>query len=302
MSVNRRDQLLNAVDHLVRVHDEWENDPQAPVYPTARFEAAVNQLREDLERDDVPRNCLELANAINHFLNEWDQYATGYSKAGGVPHASFWKAYRFLIAEREGIRIAAPKRPLPVKMLLSQGVSHNQIALHIYGHNGEGPFIQDGQIESALILKEAEDPGSVIPADWIHPSERERLRIERESLDTRLGYIDEQIADAPEEPLQTTDNVIPNHSDEGDPPESDSGTGEVQDPKSGDEDADPPKSEDDSELLNLALIEVESRNPGKSASELLKILKREHPELAKGLTVLSLAEMIKALKETTPQS
>lgn len=253
------------------------------MYPPARFENAANQLRAEIERGgEVPVSCVALVNAINDFCNEWDLYVNGHMKAGGVPHRSLWKAYRQMIVEREGIRIVPPKRPAPVHILIEQGVSHNQIALHIYGHNGEGPFLVDGQIDSTLIEKEAKKPGSVVPKDWIHPSEVERLQVETEANKEHLARIEDQIEAAPEDEPET-EQKPPKPAAKQDEPT---------------EDETPAETDETPQISTIedAVIQVEAANSNKSPSDLLKIVKKDHAELAEGLTVKRVAEILKDQK------
>ena len=93
----------------------------------------------------------------------------------GEPTSHFWTTLRALIHERSVAIEMVLRRPESVATLRRQKVSDFQIANQIYGHRGEGPFLEEGRIRFDLLDKEEKDPGSVVPADWVHPTERERF-------------------------------------------------------------------------------------------------------------------------------
>jgi hypothetical protein len=88
----------------------------------------------------------------------------------GAPGPRFWAA----VAEFARTRYTADKpvfnKPEPVQTLLKQGVTHTRIALQIYGRRGVGPFVREnGDVDFALIDREAREPGSVVPSNWVPP-------------------------------------------------------------------------------------------------------------------------------------
>src|SRR6185437_1418964 len=88
----------------------------------------------------------------------------------GAPGPSFWAAAKAVAVARAGADAPVVERLEPVHVLIAQGVTYDQIARHIYGRRGEGPFLQaNGAPDVALIEQEANEPGSVIPKDWIPP-------------------------------------------------------------------------------------------------------------------------------------
>ena len=106
------------------------------------------------------------------------EFTTGMAmKANGEPQDRFWTALRELMHERRVCGDLVLRRPESVATLRRQKVSDFQIAQHIYGRRGKGPFIDaDGRIRHDLIDQEEKEPGSVVPADWVHEAEIERLR------------------------------------------------------------------------------------------------------------------------------
>lgn len=188
MDTSRTGEILEAVDLLIQVHDDWESDPKAPDVPTAKFEEAVLACVEVCNLGDTPSKCRELVDAVSRMGVEWEKYAGGEMGPGHRPRGSFWGAMRAVFHAREG---AAPlqHQPIePVSLLLKQGVSQQQIALHIYGDGKTGPLVgPNGQPDATKILQEADNPGSVIPKGWVHPREDERISAHRERLKHRLA-------------------------------------------------------------------------------------------------------------------
>lgn len=163
--------LVAEVDRMIEVHDQWENDDTAPNVPTAAFEAQIHQLARVADQD-VPNELIELHSGVARLVHEWNEYASGEKRVHGRPLPVFWAAFRGMLEARRNL-CDKPRRILePVKVLLSQGVGYNQIAQHIYGHNGQGPLLNEyGQPDVAKIHQEADKPGSVIPKGWLHPAD-----------------------------------------------------------------------------------------------------------------------------------
>ena len=187
----RTGEILGAVDTLIQVHDEWENDPQAPDVPSEKLEAAIEDVIAIVDSGDIPETCRELTTAIGRVSIEWEKYREGIERLpDGRPVGRFWGAMAAVFEARKGASPFIPKRPEPVSELLRQNVSHRQIALHIYGDGKTGPFVdKSGQPDIRLINQESAKPGSVIPDDWVHPRELELLRKYEETSRRQLQAI-----------------------------------------------------------------------------------------------------------------
>lgn len=188
-ATDRQSVILEAVDHMLRVHDAWEADPKAPDVPSQALEDAILQAIDTCEHGDIPAQCRELCTvAMPRLRFEWDQYATEDARRqDGSPTARFWAAFKAVISARKGAVPFVPKRVEPVRELIRQQVGYDQIARHIYGYRGEGPFLRaDGSIDIDAILREADKPGSVVPADWMHPLEAQRKRDFEQTSEFRL--------------------------------------------------------------------------------------------------------------------
>lgn len=172
--------LLAAAENM---HDAWrawsENKEQELL--TEEFSIVIQETLATYRTGDVPERCRDLAIAMGQLDAEWIDYA-GANGTGGyasqqrpMPRGSFWGAMEKVFKLLKTAQAPVDAFIEPVSLLIEQKVSHRQIAEHIYGYRGEGPFIINGAIRSDLILKEAAQPGSVVPEGWIHPEKRARL-------------------------------------------------------------------------------------------------------------------------------
>jgi hypothetical protein len=195
--VERRESILTAVDTLIRVHDEWEADPNSPVVPTERFEKAVHLCIGICGEGDIPSDCRDLVAAVVRFGREWDAYSGGRQDNEFRPLGTFWDAFRAMRSARTGRPQYQPRTLESVAILLGQGVSPKQIAYFIYGDNGVGPFVGPrGEVLHDLIDKERREPGSVIPAGWVHPSEVALMQQHEADLTTQLQDFSQELQDA----------------------------------------------------------------------------------------------------------
>lgn len=188
--MSRITEILQAVDQLLKVHDDWEADDTAPVQPTEAFEQAIITAIETGDNGDVPAQCREICQALARLRVEWDAYAAGHARtADHRPIGRFWGAFRNLINCRAGAETYTPKQPEPVWMLIEQKVTYHQIAFHIWGHRGQGPFITaSGQPDIEKILDEAKNPGKWTK-DWIHPDQLAIANHRQGELKRRLSAV-----------------------------------------------------------------------------------------------------------------
>lgn len=190
--MSRTKQILDSIDSLIHVHDAWEADDTAPVQPTAEFEAAIEYAIQTCDFGDIPSQCRDLCLAVSRLAEEWRQYANGIAGKRTPDHrpvGAFWAAFRNVVTCRSHAEPQAVKQPEPVSILLESKVSPRQIAFHIWGYRGKGPFITAaGQVDEAKIREEAKEPGKHTK-DWVHPEQLERQREQTRILQTRLGAI-----------------------------------------------------------------------------------------------------------------
>lgn len=203
---NRTLEIENAVDAFLAAHTDWETSGEETL--PEDYEDAVNaMLFTVLGSGDMPQSHLRLVAAVADLQTSFEK-ALIADATGDTPPDEFWRAIDRLRDRRRNILTPLqPRQTESVRELRRQGVSDNQIALHIYGYAGTGPFINEfGQVDHKKLTQEAEQPGSVIPEDWVHPEERQR--IDRELSEARgiiakvatrpSSYQPEQVQPGPE--------------------------------------------------------------------------------------------------------
>lgn len=212
--MSRKSDILAAVDRLKRAHDDWESDDQSPLQPTAELERVINGTIKTCESGDVPYECRELVRAVDLMGAEWRKYESGQRTKDYRPLPAFWESLRGVWKARAGTHRPKPRRPEPVIVLISQKVSYQQIAQRIYGwfnpetERFEGPLVDDrGNPDIELIHREAAAPGSVVPKDWIHPSEAERIAEESAEAEASLEP-SERHESAPAEDPATIEEML----------------------------------------------------------------------------------------------
>ena len=184
----RTDEILSAVDSLFKVHDAWEADDSSPVQPSEAFESAIIEAVAVADKGDTPAQCRELCVSLARLGLEWNDYAKGTKRTRDHrPIGSFWGAYRNVVTCRAGASTYEPKQPEPVFMLLEQKGPYHQIALHIWGHKGQGPFVTAaGQPDIAKIHEEGKEPGKYTK-HWTHPEQLALAAGRKSELSRRLN-------------------------------------------------------------------------------------------------------------------
>lgn len=198
----RRDMILSAVDTFLKIHDEWEADIHGPPQPSEKFERGVLLCIEICERGDTPEDCRGLIGAVAKMGTEWLLYENGKMGADHRPTTAFWNAVRDVKKERAGAVPFVPRNRESVLTLRKQGVGDPQIARCNYGDpewpNGYGPFLgARGEVNEAALNAEAkanERGETTLPADWIHPDDRNRKRQADQDARTRLSQLQKEIS------------------------------------------------------------------------------------------------------------
>lgn len=197
---DRRTAILSAVDTMIAEHDAWANDPHSPEQPTERMELAIDAAILECASGDVPSDCRELVGAMSALSVRWDDYRAGSWDGRQRPLPDFWRTFQGVMSARKGANKRGYRRPEPVAELIRQKVGYEQIARFIYGDGEKGPFLHDGRIRVDLILQEAEKPGSVVPADWIHPDQIRREAEDLKALNSRLNALQSRDEKRSEDP------------------------------------------------------------------------------------------------------
>lgn len=179
-------EIRNVVDQFLRRLVEWAQEKSINVMP----DRVANQLKDTatiLGQSEIPESCRSVATAVSRVAEEFRGYEhREHGKVrpeSGSPGGGFWAACIELANCRSGIDEPLVEVLEPVSTLLKQNVSHEQIARHIYGRNGVGPFMQASGVPNvAAIEKEAAQPGSMLGENWVPPWHQERIDREKAKL------------------------------------------------------------------------------------------------------------------------
>ena len=164
----RIDELRDAVQAVIRSHDEWRNDnSEASILPSEQMRQAAFDAEREFERGPVPRRAVNLFAAVVAYADQWRQYETDQER-DGQPRPSFWRAYNQILHLSDSVKPRKMKRVEPVRDLLAMDSMPTDQVAKMYGGN-RGPFMEDGVVLEHLLRQERDNPGSVIPADWTHP-------------------------------------------------------------------------------------------------------------------------------------
>lgn len=186
--------IILAADELIRRIIAWTQDehgePVVPKQVTTQLQT-VDGIFSEAGVDNLPEPCQELFLKTRRLSEEhraWAQREPGkVRQENGAPGPAFWAAVKQFVIYRANADQTLIEVLEPVSVLLKQGVSHMQIGQHIYGRKGIGPFIQaNGDVNVALIEKESNSPGSVIPENWIPPWHAEAADRRRKELEEKL--------------------------------------------------------------------------------------------------------------------
>lgn len=185
-------QILIIADEFLRRILAWLQDPHGG--PAVPDRVVIQMYATDQVCSGpakVPLACLPMQTAISRVVEEYRGYTERelgkYRFENGAPGPGFWAAMKEFAVARQRAEQPLLETLEPVSVLLQQGVTHAQIGQHIYGRRGVGPFLQpNGDVDVPLVEREAREPGSVIPPNWVPPWHLEAEARRRQSLSERL--------------------------------------------------------------------------------------------------------------------
>lgn len=184
-SVQRRESILQSVDAMISAYEHWRDDDGSPDVPTEKLERAIESAIYTCGRGDIPADCRRLVASMGTLAQRWDEYKNGERDAMDRPRGVFWDAFSGVVKSRKGATVQPARSYETVRMLRDQKVSDAQIAV-IY----KGLFHDEyGRVRVDLIDREAKEPGSVVPKDWIHPDELARVAAETAALDGQIATL-----------------------------------------------------------------------------------------------------------------
>jgi len=173
----RTTDILDAATNLIAVHDDWANNTGSEIPPTAALEEAAETFIDVCEAGDIPGRCRELIAHACAFAGRWRNYTTGGWLPNGMPKPEVWTALANVRHALKGAQEYEAKEPEPVRLLREQKVTDHQIAYHIWGHRGQGPFVKpNGSPDTKKLDEESAKPGTHTK-NWVHPEQQERMQV-----------------------------------------------------------------------------------------------------------------------------
>lgn len=187
-------EIKNAVDEFLRRLQVWAMGRGNTVMPQP-VEITLRRASEICDQHDLPASCQSLQLAVARIKEEYRGYTQReigkIRPETGGPGPGFWAAAKVIARTRHELQTPASEKLEPVAVLLKQGVGHDQIARHIYGRRGVGPFMnQDGTPNIPLLEQEAAVANSVIAADWVPPWSLDHAHATQQRLTTQLAVFD----------------------------------------------------------------------------------------------------------------
>lgn len=188
--MTRVEQLNEAVDRVRGFHDAWSKDAQSGPIPGEGLVSAVYTMVDIFEAGPCPPSHVLLNNAVSALNLAQVEWQDGEYGADGGPPSRYYRAMGEVFDLRNRLNAIPPRRPASIAQLRGpqNGATDQQIARHIYGYlnaegQHEGPLLDSrGNVDWEKYEKEAAEPGSVVPMDWVNPRDRAALEA--------IGYYD----------------------------------------------------------------------------------------------------------------
>lgn len=198
----RETDLLSAVDLFLQQYALWVEAEHQDLL-TDEFQDSLLAMVDEFAVGDMPGSCRDLDDVVRSLGRVWAEYEEQVSQQEPMPRSTFWEAVERLAETRRGQKPWEAKPLESVAMLHAQGVTHRQIALmYSYSPTGQdrnrvGPFWRNGVPQDHLVEKELQNPGSVIPADFVHPADLAARQSEALRRQRRLQRIETLATTAP---------------------------------------------------------------------------------------------------------
>lgn len=204
----RKEQILAAVDDVLSEYVLWMAEDKLDYIPVGhRLDAAIGSAEAMCGSGDVPTDCRRLVDCVARLDVEYQKYHDGeFLPRTKSPTPRFHAAVEAVVKSRAGAVFQPPRRMESVREFRRQNATDSQIATgHARWNEAAGmwvgPFHDSmGRVLHADIQAEFDKPGTLIPADWIHPNEmadREAAEKNYSEHYTRLQKLrDESVPDA----------------------------------------------------------------------------------------------------------
>lgn len=184
--MRREDLLISALQAVLDEWDTWQRSEATGREELPEpFLVALDDCCTIWESGDIPERCRSILLPVNRLTSHYKDFSTYVSSREPTPRREFWET----LGELKNALTWAPPAVAEfycesIAELMEQKVSPLQIAL-IYSHEGRGPFLVNGQPQPALVQREFRNPGSVLPADFVHP----RTIAEREAAAQYTNFV-----------------------------------------------------------------------------------------------------------------
>ena len=189
--MTRVQQLNEAVDRLSQAQRKWANDAKSDNNPPGYMCEAIEETLTIFDAGPCPVSHIPLSNAVAQFREAFDGWEENSSEwvTKGEPSPQWFRRLTAIFDARKVLDVTVGP-PKSVATAREHGASDEQIAKVLYGfltsdgvtydpdgNRYAGPLLTpNGHVDSDKLAKEAKEPGSVVPAGWINPRDREELR------------------------------------------------------------------------------------------------------------------------------
>ena len=189
--MSREQILLDSVEHFIRTHEEWADGNETEL--TDVYEEALKEMVAEFASGDMPGRLREVERAVETVGMEYTAFERYVTQSNKSPRKEFWDSIESLRGKLAGAVSPPPMILETIPQLVKQGVTPAQIA-KIYSHQGRGPFMVNGHPRPDLVSKEIDDPGSVLPPDFVHPEVSAKQEAEKEAEQRRAARVKERFA------------------------------------------------------------------------------------------------------------
>jgi hypothetical protein len=195
-TLTRRDAILQAIDSMLAEYENWLDDPaEKYIAEGGALDDAIFLAGTICDAGEIPSRCRQLIDAIGRVQVEYEMYQGGdFDPQTTAPLPKFHAAMKAVLNARQGAE--APQRRVmeTIAAYDKQDLKDHQIA-RLFGHRVPGgalvgPFYGPGdRVLSDKIQAERDKPGTIITANWAHPSDEAEERLASLESSRRLERV-----------------------------------------------------------------------------------------------------------------
>jgi len=177
-TLSRRDAILQAIDSLLAEYENWLNDPTAKyIEEGGALDDAIFLATTMCDAGEIPSRCRQLIDAMGRVQVEYEMYQGGdFDPHTTAPLPKFHAAMKAVLHARQGAESPQRRAVESIAAYDKQKLTDEQIA-RIFAHRKDdgtlvGPFHGSGnRVLNEKLQAERDKPGSIITANWVHPSD-----------------------------------------------------------------------------------------------------------------------------------